>query len=162
MDETKVCPWCGESILVVAKKCKHCGEFLEPGDEPTAPVAPRYQFNGLRWKCLAHDNFFCVGCRKEFGSPPGLWPGLGEPKTWPYERSDEEKAAYSGAIGHRQLLSAVGKQGDAGLACPKCGSTQFTAKRSMTGKLLLPIVSIALLPKTRVKCVACGTMFKRG
>lgn len=27
--ETKQCPYCGEEILVVAKKCKHCGEFLD-------------------------------------------------------------------------------------------------------------------------------------
>jgi hypothetical protein len=26
---TKACPYCGEKILVVAKKCKHCGEFLD-------------------------------------------------------------------------------------------------------------------------------------
>lgn len=27
-DETKACPYCGEEILIIAKKCKHCGEFL--------------------------------------------------------------------------------------------------------------------------------------
>ena len=26
--ETKACPYCGEAILKVAKKCKHCGSFL--------------------------------------------------------------------------------------------------------------------------------------
>ena len=29
MDNTKECPFCGEEILDVAKKCKHCGEWLE-------------------------------------------------------------------------------------------------------------------------------------
>jgi DNA-directed RNA polymerase subunit RPC12/RpoP len=32
MDETKRCPYCGEEILAVARKCKHCGEWLD--DEP--------------------------------------------------------------------------------------------------------------------------------
>ncbi len=27
--ETKKCPYCGEVILAVAKKCKHCGIWLE-------------------------------------------------------------------------------------------------------------------------------------
>ncbi|MGN6369667.1 MAG: PH domain-containing protein [Phycisphaerae bacterium] len=34
-EATKRCPFCGEVILAIAKKCKHCGEFLDR----TAPVA---------------------------------------------------------------------------------------------------------------------------
>ena len=29
MSNTKACPFCGEQILAVAVKCKHCGEFLD-------------------------------------------------------------------------------------------------------------------------------------
>ena len=29
MSKTKNCPFCGEEILGIAKKCKHCGEWLE-------------------------------------------------------------------------------------------------------------------------------------
>ena len=32
-EETKKCPYCSEQILRTAKKCKHCGEWLEVTDE---------------------------------------------------------------------------------------------------------------------------------
>lgn len=31
--DTKECPWCAERIAFKAKKCKHCGEMLEPRDD---------------------------------------------------------------------------------------------------------------------------------
>jgi hypothetical protein len=33
--DTRLCPYCAETILVSAKKCKHCGEFLDGTAKPT-------------------------------------------------------------------------------------------------------------------------------
>ena len=35
MEETKKCPYCGGEILAVAKKCKHCGKWLNEDPAPT-------------------------------------------------------------------------------------------------------------------------------
>ncbi|MCL2641008.1 MAG: PH domain-containing protein [Phycisphaerales bacterium] len=40
-EPTKRCPYCGEEILTVAKKCKHCGEFLDrPLPSIPSPASP--------------------------------------------------------------------------------------------------------------------------
>ena len=40
--ETKQCPYCGETINIAAKKCKHCGEWLEEKveEDPKAVNCP--------------------------------------------------------------------------------------------------------------------------
>ena len=37
--ETMKCPYCGEEILAVAKKCKHCGEWLDENESEEEYVA---------------------------------------------------------------------------------------------------------------------------
>jgi DNA-directed RNA polymerase subunit RPC12/RpoP len=71
--------------------------------------------------------------------------------------AERAKAAEKARL-NKSKISQVGKQTGGGLACPKCGSTQFKAKRSAGGKVMGGV----LAPKTRVRCVACGQQFMRG
>jgi membrane protein YdbS with pleckstrin-like domain len=39
VEPTKRCPFCGEVILAIARKCKHCGEFLDrPAPDSASPI----------------------------------------------------------------------------------------------------------------------------
>ena len=57
-----------------------------------------------------------------------------------------------------KLSEVAGRTADGQPTCPKCGGTQFTAKRSGRGKMRAGL----LAPKTEVACVTCGTHYSRG
>lgn len=120
-------------------------------------AGPVWRSGPWGWTCIKHGKAACVTCRSII-PPPKQAPKRGEQYPVHYVN-------YSGAPGSRRRLSEAGNQSQAGLACPRCGGTQFVAKRSAKGKAIgfatLGVGGL-IAPKSRVKCVACGMMFLRG
>lgn len=71
---------------------------------------------------------------------------------------DRRKRAGGELPLYRQRISEVGRSEGGGIACPACGGSQFTARRSMGGKAIAGL----LAPKTVVECVTCGARYRRG
>lgn len=67
MEETKRCPYCGEKILTVAKKCKHCGEWL---DRPE-------KISFVRNRKDTNDMLFCKVCKAEISPDTKNCPQCG-------------------------------------------------------------------------------------
>lgn len=56
MEETKNCPYCGEEILAIAKKCKHCGEWLN--QDKSCPICG---------ETIPADATVCPVCGEDIG-----------------------------------------------------------------------------------------------
>jgi hypothetical protein len=69
-------------------------------------------------------------------------------------------AAPRGYVRPGATLATVGVKTATGLACPRCGGTQFQPHRS-TGLKWMTGAGSLLTPQTRVRCVTCGADYKR-
>ncbi len=70
-EPTKRCPMCGEEILAVAKKCKHCGEYLDDSNQPVQKKSRAvFILLGLFFGGLGIHNFY-IG-----RTATGLWEAL--------------------------------------------------------------------------------------
>lgn len=165
--DEKSCPYCAEIVKATAIKCKHCGEMLGEMPRTIAPYSPEPVWRwdpregalgGGGWRCIEHGKLICRSCRDR--SIPPRQKGATD-EVYP---SAENR--YAGVMGERKKLSEVGaRASDGSLHCPRCGGTQFTAKRSNAGKVVgFTTLGVGGLvaPKSQVKCVSCGLKFKRG
>ena len=58
-EKTRRCPMCGEEILAVAKKCKHCGEYLDETAKPDQKKSRLfYVLSGLFLGGFGAHNFY--------------------------------------------------------------------------------------------------------
>ncbi len=95
---------------------------------------------GRHWQCTAHGRRGCPECKGK-ASPPALRPRKGQTSNG------------------TPVLSAAGAHTATGeLCCPQCGGTSFTARRAVGAYIAVGL----LAPKSQVKCVTCGKVFKRG
>jgi len=82
--ETKKCPFCGEEILAVAKKCKHCGEWIDK------------EVNTPQKKLIK-----CPVCAEEIEDGLQICPVCKEPLV----KKQEEKRKKSSTPNYRSLSS---------------------------------------------------------
>lgn len=112
---TKACPLCGEEILRVATKCKHCGSFLNAGG-PAKSTPPPQQSSGCIVKggaCFGVVVLFIAifGMMSDCGGPSRSSNPPPKPKTPAELRTKRIEDGFSAWDGSHRGLTALIKKG---------------------------------------------------
>lgn len=98
--DKRLCPMCGEEIAAAAKKCKHCGEFLDGSSASPAPPVPTplpipSPANEPQEK--AEGMIFCRGCGKKLHCSAVACPHCGAAQN-PAAGESESKKSTEGVL----------------------------------------------------------------
>ncbi|MCO5171889.1 MAG: zinc ribbon domain-containing protein [Planctomycetes bacterium] len=72
MDDRVACPYCGEDIPSIARKCRHCGEFIDPAAAPDAREALPHLALGVFLGVVLLALLCVVGSIVATAAAPGL------------------------------------------------------------------------------------------
>jgi hypothetical protein len=151
------CVHCGTGQQAKTTVCTQCG-----GD-PRDISLPRSKLSGeaegvavAPGSGVAKVVHLCTLCGEPLGEDDGDFhayhvPGLDSSKG----RTAKVPARGASPPPRKKTASSLGG------VCPKCGSTQFKAVRSLGRKAALGFASL-LTSANQVECVMCGAKFKRG
>lgn len=131
--QTKKCPYCGEEILAVARKCKHCGEWLDRKEQKPCPVCG---------ELTDSDASVCPHCKEPITTIPVNRP----------VRSDaEEKLPQDVPLYYCKTCKA--KLNINAETCPQCGDKdpflfvqQKNGNTAATALGCAPFVAIIAIP----------------
>ena len=132
MEETKKCPYCGEEILAVARKCKHCGEWLDRKEQKTCPVCGEQ---------IDANASVCPHCKEPVKEEAKVESS--EPQS--LEQTSQDSFYYCKSCKARLSIEAE--------ACPQCGDKDpfffGLQKNANTAAAVLggvPIIAIIAIP----------------